>query len=155
MKNMTWKKALAIGVTGLLLIPLAAACGGSDEESGSTITPGAVATKPAQSNGDSGGSNGGGEARSIEVVMTDNVFTPKEIKVPVNTTIKFTANNKGTAIHNMHILSKGTEGKDFSSELLVNAGKSSTFEARFTKKGVIDFQCDYHLPEMVGKIVVE
>lgn len=151
----TWKKALLIGAGALLLIPLAAACGGSDEESGSTITPGAVATRPAENNGGSGGGNGGGEEREIEVVMTDNVFTPKEIKVPVNTTIKFTANNKGTAIHNMHILSKDTEGKDFSSELLVNAGKSSTFEAKFTKKGVVNFQCDYHLPEMVGKIVVE
>ncbi len=151
----TWKKALLIGAGGLLLIPLAAACGGSDEESGSTITPGAVATRPAVNTPDTGSGNGGGEEREIEVVMTDNVFTPREIKVPVNTTITFTANNKGTAIHNMHILSKDAEGKDFSSELLVNAGKSSTFEARFTKKGVIDFQCDYHLPEMAGKIVVE
>lgn len=155
MKNTTWKKALAIGVAGLLLIPLAAACGGSDEESGSTITPGAVATKPADNSGGNSGANTSGEAREIEVVMTDNVFTPKEIKVPVNTTIKFTANNKGTAIHNMHILSKDAEGKDFSSDQLVNAGKSSTFEAKFTKKGVINFQCDYHLPEMAGKIVVE
>ncbi len=152
----SWKKALLIGAAGLLLIPLAAACGGSDEESGSTITPGAVATKPAENNGDNGGgNNGGGEAREIEVVMTANIFTPREHKFPVNTTIKFTAANKGTAIHNMHILSKDAEGKDFSSELLVNAGKNSTFEAKFTKKGVIDFQCDYHLPEMVGKIVVE
>jgi plastocyanin len=148
MKPNTWKKALLIGVAGLLLVPLAAACGGDDEEGGSTITPGATTTK-------ADGGNGGGEAREIEVVMTDNIFTPKEIKVPVNTTIKFTASNKGTAIHNMHILSKDAEGKDFSSDLIVNAGSASTFEAKFTKKGVIDFQCDYHVPEMVGKIVVE
>ena len=149
MKLNTWKKVLMVGVAGLLLVPLAAACGGDDEEGGSTITPGATATK----GGDNG--NGGGEAREIEVVMTDNVYTPKEIKVPVNTTIKFTANNKGTAIHNMHVLSKDSEGKDYSSDAIVNAGASSTFEVKFTKKGVVNFQCDYHVPEMVGKIVVE
>lgn len=152
MKLSTWKKALVVGIAGLLLVPLAAACGGDDEEGGSTITPGATATKGAD-NGDNG--NGGGEAREIEVVMTDNVFTPKDIKVPVNTTIKFKAVNKGTAIHNMHIMSKSAEGKDFSSDALVNAGADSEFEAKFTKKGVIDFQCDYHLPAMAGKIVVE
>lgn len=152
MKLNTWKKALLVGVAGLLLVPLAAACGGDDDEGGSTITPGATATKDGD-NGDNG--DNGGEAREIEVVMTDNIFTPKEIKVPVNTTIKFTAANKGTAIHNMHVLSKDAEGKDFSSDLIVNAGAASTFEAKFTKKGVIDFQCDYHLPEMAGKIVVE
>jgi plastocyanin len=144
----TWKRVILVGVAGLLLVPLAAACGGDDEEGGSTVKPGATATK-------ADGGNGGSEAREIEVVMTDNVFTPKEIKVPVNTTIKFTANNKGTAIHNMHIMSKAAEGKDFSSDALVNPGTSSTFEAKFTKKGVVDFQCDYHVPEMVGKIVVE
>lgn len=148
MKLNTWKKALLVGVAGLLLVPLAAACGGDDEEGGSTVKPGATATK-------ADGGNGGGEAREIEVVMTDNVYTPKEIKVPVNTTIKFTVPNKGTAIHNMHVLSKDSEGKDFSSDTIVNAGASSTFEAKFTKKGVVDFQCDYHVPEMVGKIVVE
>lgn len=153
MKLTHWKKALLVGVAGLLLVPFAAACGGDDDEGGSTIAPGATATKGSD-NGDDGKDNGG-EEQEIEVVMTDNVFTPKEIKVPVNTTIKFTAANKGTAIHNMHILSKDAEGKDFTSELLVNAGKSSTFEAKFTKKGVVNFQCDYHLPEMAGKIVVE
>lgn len=153
MKLTHWKKALLVGVAGLLLVPFAAACGGDDDEGGSTITPGATATKGSD-DGDNGDDNGG-EEQEIEVVMTDNVFTPKEIKVPVNTKIKFTAANKGTAIHNMHILSKDAEGKDFTSELLVNAGKSSTFEAKFTKKGVVNFQCDYHLPEMAGKIVVE
>jgi plastocyanin len=154
MKLNIWKKAVLIGVAGLLLVPLAAACGGDDDEGGSTIAPGATATKADSDNGDNG-DNGGGETKEIEVAMTDNVFTPKEIKVPVNTTIKFTAANNGTAIHNMHILSKASEGKDFSSELLVNPGKHSEFEAKFTKKGVVDFQCDYHLPEMAGKIVVE
>lgn len=151
MKTTTWKKAILVGVAGLLLVPLAAACGGDDDDSGSTITPGATAT----TGGNGGNGDNGGEAREIEVVMTDNIFTPKEIKVPVNTTIKFKAVNSGTAIHNMHILSKDAEGKDFASDLIVNAGADSEFEAKFTKKGVIDFQCDYHLPEMAGKIVVE
>jgi len=157
--NLTsWKKTAVLATAALLIIPFAVACGGSDEQSGSTV---GVATKPSgDSNGggdDNGGGDngGGGGTKEVEVVMTDNIFTPKDIKVPVNTTVKFSAKNDGTAIHNMHILSSKTEGKDFSSELLVNPGKTSTFEAKFTKKGVVDFQCDYHLPSMVGKIVVE
>jgi plastocyanin len=55
----------------------------------------------------------------------------------------------------MHVLSKDGEGKDFASDALVSPGQSSTFEVTFTKTGTYDFQCDYHLPDMVGTITVE
>ncbi len=87
--------------------------------------------------------------------MKDNFFEPNEITVPVNTTVRFVAKNEGTAVHNMHVLSADREGKDFASAQIVNPGETSEFEAKFTQTGDYDFQCDFHLPDMVGVIHVE
>lgn len=94
-------------------------------------------------------------ATEIVVELKDNVFEPAEITVPANTPITFTAKNTGTAIHNMHILSAATEGQDFSSDTIVAAGTESTFTATFTQAGTVQFQCDFHLPDMVGTITVQ
>lgn len=128
------------------------ACGGGS--GGGETTPAPIATKP--SGGTTGGStgSGGGAAQTIEVLMGDNYFKPKELTVPVNTTVKFAAKNIGAAVHNMRVLSAAKEGKEFKSDMLVNPGQTSEFEAKFTKKGKYDFQCDYHLPDMVGVITV-
>jgi plastocyanin len=37
----------------------------------------------------------------------------------------------------------------------VNPEKESKFTVTFTKKGTVKFQCDYHLPDMAGEIVVK
>ena len=63
--------------------------------------------------------------------------------------------NKGAAIHNMHVLSSETEGKDFTSAPMVNPGDSSSFDVQFSSPGTFKFQCDFHLPGMVGEIIVE
>lgn len=96
-----------------------------------------------------------GEAMEIEVDMKDNFFEPTEITVPANTPIQFKAKNTGTAIHNMHILSAATEGQDFSSDTVVAAGTESEFTATFTQAGTVQFQCDFHVPDMVGTITVQ
>lgn len=131
-------------ILGLALMAFAAiaACGGGggdDDEGG---------------NGDSSNGGGGGEAQTVGVKMTDNVFTPKDIKVESGT-VTFDIKNDGQAIHNMHILSKDAEGKEFTSKTIINAGESDKLVATFTKKGSIKFQCDYHVPDMAGTITVE
>jgi plastocyanin len=35
------------------------------------------------------------------------------------------------------------------------AGEESTFEVTFNAAGTYDFQCDYHVPDMVGTITAE
>lgn len=145
-----WKIVTPLLVLAVLGGAAMAACGGSG---GGESTPAPIATKPAGSSGGSAGGSEGAE-KVIEVVMKDNFFEPKELTVPVNTTVKFVAKNQGTAVHNMHILSAAKEGKDFKSDLLVNPGQTSKFEAKFTKTGKYDFQCDYHLPDMAGVITV-
>ena len=95
------------------------------------------------------------EADEIELQMTDNVFEPKDITIPVGKTVKIKVKNVGTAIHNMRVLSTAAEGKDFTSDQLVNAGGESEFEVTFTKPGTIPFQCDFHVPDMAGTITVQ
>lgn len=135
------------GVTRLALATLlaatvigAAACGGAPSGG----------AKPDAKDKDSGVS-----AAPITVVMTDNVFTPKDLTVPVGKSVSITAKNTGTAIHNLQILSKDAEGKNFESATIVNPGAESKFEVKFTKAGTYKFQCIYHLPDMVGSITAK
>jgi plastocyanin len=131
--------------SALAVLPIAAvACGGGGGASaGATSADGAAQ------------SGAGGEPTEIVVSMTDNAFNPKEITVPAGRQITFVAKNDGQAIHNMHILSKNTEGKDFQSAAIVNPGDKNEFTATFSKKGKVKFQCDLHLPDMVGTITAQ
>ena len=142
-------RALLLAAALASTVVLAAACGGDDDDSSSGDTP--IATSP--SGGTTAPSNG--DVKDIEVLLQDNFFDPKELTVPVNTTVEIEVKNKGQAVHNMHILSKDKEGKDFTSAALVNPGEDDKFEVKFTKTGTYDFQCDYHVPDMVGKITVK
>jgi len=138
----------------LLLVGLASACGGGDDDDDdATATPTTAAASPTSSGGN--GNDDDKEGEPITIELTDNKFTPSEITVPVNTEVEITVENKGTAVHNMHVLSKAEEGEDFTSDAIVTPGSSSKFEVKFTKTGKYDFQCDYHLPDMSGVITVE
>lgn len=139
-------RALLLAGALVSTVALAAACGGDDDDSASGGN--AIATSP------SGGTTANGEVKDIEVDLKDNFFEPKTLTIPVNTTVEIEVKNVGTTIHNMHVLSKDKEGKDFTSDAIVNPGDDSKFEVKFTKKGTYDFQCDYHVPDMVGKITV-
>jgi plastocyanin len=132
------KKAMRIAVVavGVVAVGLAVACGGGSSGS-STPAPRAVVP-----------------AGPIEVAMHDNYFEPTEIEIPRNQTVEIVAKNEGIAIHNLHIISLAEEGKDFISDPIVNPGSESRFEVRFTKAGTYKFQCDFHLPDMVGTITV-
>ena len=108
-------------------------------------------------NGDSEtkASSSSGTGQTVAITLKDNFFEPKEITVPANATVTIVAKNTGTAIHNMHVLSAATEDKDFTSDTVVAAGTESRFEVTFTKPGTIQFQCDFHVPDMVGTITVQ
>ena len=133
------RRLLFLGLVLMAFVAIAACGGGDDDEGG---------------NGESSNGGGGGEAQTVQIKLTDNVFTPKEVKVETGT-VTFEIKNDGAAIHNMHILSKDTEGKEFMSKAIINAGESDKLVATFTKKGSIKFQCDYHVPDMVGTITVD
>lgn len=147
-------RALAVSATAVSALTLAAACGGgsdSPKESPTIQYKGTTASAPS---GGSGNGGGGGEAQEVEVLMKDNFFEPKDLKVPLNTPIEFDTKNVGQAIHNMHVLSQAQLGKDYTSDAMVNPGKDSKFKVTFSKAGTYQFQCDYHVPDMVGTITV-
>lgn len=150
-------RVLVLVAAFALVASFAVACGG-DDDSGDGIK---IKGQETAANGDSksddkkdDGKTGDGSTE-VAVVMNDNVFEPKNLSVPVNKTVKISLANKGQAIHNMHILSKATEGKDYTGKAQVNGGETDQMEVKFTKKGVVKFQCDYHVPDMVGTITVQ
>lgn len=147
---------LRFGLALLALGGLAAAmggCGGDDD--GGTAAPTtkpSVATKAPAGDRDD---KPGGEAKEIVVSLTENAFAPNAIVVEAGKPVTFVAKNAGEAVHNMKILSAKTEGKDYSSSATIAPGKDSRFTVTFSKKGTVKFQCDYHLPDMVGTIEVK
>lgn len=157
-KSFRWALIAPVAILGLAL----GACGGddddaADDDNGGGIT---VATKTGGNGGSATQPSGGDDdddkdAETITVVMTDNKFTPNKITVPVNKKITFVAKNEGAAVHNMKVLSKATEGKDYVSDALVNPETESKFSVTFKKTGTVKFQCDYHLPDMAGTIEVK
>lgn len=155
MKKLGAKLLMIVALVALPALALVA-CGGDedyvDEGPGGAATP--RPTQEPSSNGDDNG-NGGEPEREILVTMRDNLFEPKDLELKVGEKVTIVVKNEGIAVHNMHVLSKAAEGKDFTSKALVNPGTDDDFEVQFKKAGTYDFQCDYHLPQMAGKIVVK
>jgi plastocyanin len=89
---------------------------------------------------------------SFSIVATDNKFDKKEITIPANQEITVTYENKGSAIHNFHVLGvKDTNGKDIMTQL---NDKTATLKFTIATPGSYDFHCDVH-PEMRGKLIVQ
>lgn len=148
-----WLAVPAIGAALLL-----GACGGDDDDTdggnGGGETPTSAVTEPANGETPDNGDNGdNGEAEDEwEISMIDNEFVPNTFVVPVGEPVTITATNDGIAVHNMVV--KLPDG-NVSSDALVRPGDSSTFEVTFPEAGTYDFQCDYHMPDMVGTITAQ
>lgn len=139
--GMTWRRAALVMAPALLFV-LAAACGGN----GSTKTAATTTAAPP---------SGGAASNAITIVGKDNVFEPAAATVKANQETTLTFENKGTAIHNIHILNvKGKDGKDIMGQLIAG-GKSETIKFTIEKPGVYNFQCDVHPAEMKGKLTVQ
>ena len=100
---------------------------------------------------------GGGQAGpgTIVNVATDNKFAPVQLNANANEATKLTLQNRGQALHNLHILNvKGADGKDVATQILP-AGQSETITFTLATAGTYDFNCDVHPVEMRGKITVK
>lgn len=143
-------RLIAVSGVALLVLGGAVACGGGGADD-KAPTPKIEVKTPG-----SGGASGGGTAtETLKVSMKDNIFDPKTLTVPAGKSVEIELKNDGAAIHNLHILSEVKEGKDFSSAATVAPGASNKFTVKLTKSGTYIFQCDYHLPDMVGTITVQ
>jgi plastocyanin len=150
---------IALGGSLLLALVAGAACGGSDDEDNgdgdATTKP--AATSPAATDDDD---NNGGGAKTLDVVMKDNLFEPVEFTVEEGAEVTFNITNEGAAIHNMRVVGEdgqaNTDDDAVSDPDLVSAGDAATLVwTAPDESGVYDFQCDFHLPDMVGTITVE
>jgi plastocyanin len=137
--GLRWRLRPVVLFGVITLAALAVACGGEGGSSSST--------------GSSKASSG--ESETVAVSAKDNFFEPKEITVERGEAVTFNVKNDGQAIHDMHIMSLAAEGKDFMSNTTIQPGESASFTATFSKTGTLKFQCDYHLPDMVGTITVK
>jgi plastocyanin len=133
MNRIAFRSLVALAA-GAVMLAGAVACGGADDDAGN----GAIVVQD-----------------ELTISMTDHKFAPANITIPVGKSVTITVTNDGAAVHNMRVLSEKREGKNFQSDPLIQPGKSDTFTVQFSKTGTYVFQCDYHLPDMVGKIIVK
>ncbi|MER3419432.1 MAG: hypothetical protein C4290_02425 [Chloroflexota bacterium] len=104
-----------------------------------------------------GATAAGGAAPSsgTTIVATDNKFDKTQITVKANEPVTLTFQNKGSAIHNWHVLNlKDKDGKDITTNLLPG-GQSQTITFVATQTGTFDYLCDVHPAEMRGKLTVQ
>lgn len=102
---------------------------------------------------DAGKSAGAKGPQTIEIAMKDNVFEPKAITVSAGQAITFNIKNNGPSLHNMHILGDDVTPKNAATQPF-ETGKTEQLKVTFPKKGTYKFQCDLHVPDMVGTITV-
>ncbi len=110
---------------------------------------GAAAAAPA------GAAGGAGAEGATTVVATDNKFDKTAITVKAGAEASIDFQNKGSAIHNLHVFNvKGKDGQEIQTKLLPG-GQQETIKFTIDKAGTYDFKCDVHPVEMVGKLTVQ
>ena len=80
-----------------------------------------------------------------EIVMQNTVFVPAEKTVTKGATIKWT--NKDPYAHTVT-----SSANKFDSG---NLNEGQTFQFKFDSVGTFNYYCQYHLPDMKGKIIVK
>lgn len=90
----------------------------------------------------------GAPVRTDTVRIPDEwVFRPDVIKIPQGTTVTWI--NNGAQAHTVTF--RQDEPINLDVELLPGEQTRRTF----TRTGTFDYYCRYHVPEMVGKVIVE
>jgi plastocyanin len=120
-----------------------------------TVVAAAPATAGAPAAGAGPAPGGAAPAGGTVIVATDNKFDKTQITVKANEPVTLTLQNKGSAIHNWHVLNvKDKDGKDITTNLLPG-GQSQTITFVITQTGTFDYLCDVHPVEMRGKLTVQ
>ena len=101
------------------------------------------------------GAAAGGASNAPAVVATDNKFDKRQLNVKAGQEVTLSFENKGQALHNIHIQGvTDVSGKEIKGELIGN-GKSEVIKFTIDKPGTYNYICDVHPVEMTGKITVE
>jgi len=133
--------ALGAGVATAVL----AACG----EDGPARSAVSGASVPEETSGGDGGS-------AVQVRSSDNTFTPKEVTVPVGTTVEWL--NRGSNNHDI-LPAEGNPLTDFGIAKDDFPPKTGVYRYTFTEPGRYDYYCSIHgnqkMKGMVGTVIVE
>ncbi|MFN8559384.1 MAG: cupredoxin domain-containing protein [Dehalococcoidia bacterium] len=90
---------------------------------------------------------------NITIDATDNKFDKTALSVPVGREVTLVFNNKGGALHNWHVQTRDTSGKEPQTALLA-AGRSETIRFTISTAGTYNFLCDVHPVDMKGVLFV-
>jgi plastocyanin len=128
-----------------MVLALIVACSGDNGEGEKTANPASkpdtVAATPV---------NG-----ALTIVATDNKFDRTSISIKANEQVSLTLDNKGSAIHNLHVLNvQSATGGDIETKLLP-AGQQQTITFAIAKPGSYRIVCDVHPAEMKGQLTVQ
>jgi plastocyanin len=94
-------------------------------------------------------------ATALTEVTTDNKFSETKLTVKAGVPVTLTVQNKGSAVHNWHLLDvKDDSGKEIKTDL-TDAGKTSSVTFTIGKPGTYKFQCDVHPSDMTGTLTVQ
>ena len=145
----------AVAVATLAIGGTAAAIYDEGNKEVKTAEPPHAATAPA-------GSTTPAAPGAAVIDMQDNKFVPTEISVTSGATINL--NNKGLAVHNVHVADAGGKYADLfcktsgpqpcSKPAAMPAGSTGTITINIPA-GTYDFRCDYHPVDMKGKLTVK
>jgi len=115
------------------------ACGGGGDSGGTPTSP----STPSTPSNPSPPSTPSGPVATDQVEVGNNTFTPANITVPINTTVKWTWGPDAT-IHNVN----GSGG-------LASGDKTAgdSYSKAFTTAGTFNYSCTIH-PGMAGSVLV-
>jgi plastocyanin len=84
-------------------------------------------------------------AVTVEIQMINTTFSPAEKTITKGTTVRWV--NKDSYAHTVTANDNSFDSGN------MNAG--ATFEHKFETAGTFDYKCQYHLPGMTGRIIVQ
>jgi plastocyanin len=124
-------------VLGAALIASSVACGGGGSAANVT-NPGGAGT-----GGVGGGGQSGGPVTTTSVGVSDNMFTPNAIIVPVGATVTWTW-AQGSVLHNV----------TFDGSTSGDRANGASYEKTFPTAGTFPYSCTIH-PGMTGTVQVQ
>lgn len=160
-----WQVRIPVMAAVLAALLTVAACGEGETRDNVDVSfsgPGATATvssfkpissaTPAPSATPGSASSGGaaGSGRPLTITARDNLFDPKELTAEKGTAYTLTLTNRGSALHNWHLI--GTAGEPKTD--LINGGATARVTFTLADAGSFTYRCDVHPGEMEGKITV-
>jgi len=131
---------------GVLFLVAALACGGGSTDPGSTGGP------PVNSGGGGGGTGGVGGA-GVTITVSNNMFSPDNVIVPVGTTVTFkwdscSGDGYGGSACTGHTVT-------FTDGVTSDTLSSGTYLRSFSTAGTFTYRCRVHGSYMTGTIVVK